>query len=414
MGKPVRVKIPITDKKEFEALPKEAQAEYMTPEEQEAYDTLPEIKRREYDLKVDRQKAEDELKALRDAQAVNREKIKVEKEKNKAVKALIADIRKDELVLHRDKPLLENADVLTRFKEIGIPEDEQEKLFKRVLEDSVRQTSSRLLPAKPAYELSHSLVMAKKADFIEPTDGGRPDSTLANNLRRKGFIMPLLVAVVYPPTDTPEVSQVKYKILDGKRRFWVMNDEDSYPAVIVTGFPEPSEQEQVEVIVNRVRNLNILSTAETLNDMRTRGVKDTEIRRDMGFKTGEIDKITSIVTLREEFQDALREGAITPNVAIQLAKLPKALRGELAKDYATRKKEDANARISQANVDEMRQRRQADAVSRDNSALSDLAEKTPELEKAADVDKKEKSKVKSKAGSASKKNEKPKNNFASG
>lgn len=366
-----RLKEPIKNREAFNALPKEEQIKFMSDEEQAAYLALAPAKRKEYDLKLEGQKTKDKLDALRAEQAAEREKIKAEKDRERGIKQIITDVRKDDIQILRDQDLSGNQVIQNRLKELGVPEEEQVKVFERIKTDSVKGSSSRLIPAKPAYALSHSLVSVKRSDLIEPNDGGRPDTTLSNVMRRKGMIQPILVAPVMPKK---EGEPILYRILDGKRRFWVMNEEDSYPAVIVTGFPDSKEEEQAEVIVNRVRNLNILSTARSLETLKAQKMTDTDIRREIGFKTGEIDKILSITELGADFQEALREGALTPNVALALAKLPKDLRGELAKDYAERKKADANARISEANVEDMRSRRAAEAIKRDTPTLSGLAE----------------------------------------
>jgi NACalpha-BTF3-like transcription factor len=131
------------------------------------------------------------------------------------------------------------------------------------------------------------------------------------------------------------------------------------------------------------RSLNVLDTAAKLTNMRIRGIQDTEIRQDMGFKTGEVDKITSVMSLGADLQAALKAGAITPMVALSIAKLPANLQKELAADYETRKKDNANARISEADVTNIRQKRAAEAIKRDAPTLAGLADATPPIEETA-------------------------------
>jgi ParB-like chromosome segregation protein Spo0J len=335
--------------------------EEMSPADKEAFDKLPEAKRAEYMGRLAKQDAEDMIAAARDKQAKEREEKRAASDKEKAIKDIIKEVKEGTLEATPEA-------IHPRFAAMTppLPTEEYEKTLERIKTDSVKRSTGSSLPAKPAYELTHELKLVKKADFDNPGVSTAPDNTLSNSTRRYGMIAPILARVG---------ESGKLVVMDGKRRLALAGDEDNIPVVVVSGFPDEDTAERAEVTVNRVRSLNILSVANALTRMRTRGVADTEIRRDMGFKTGEIDKITSIVTsLVPALSEALTAGNITASVALSIAKLPKGLQNELAKTYADKVKANpSQARISEADVEAVRQKRAADAAKRDTPTLGGLS-----------------------------------------
>ncbi len=350
--------------------------EDMTPEQKEQFEKMTPLKQEEYKLKLQAQETADNLAKLREEQAKDREAKKASREKESAIKGIIKDVREGTLAATEEA-------VYPRFKAMTppLPEDEYAATLERIKTDSASKSKSAALPAKPAYELTHELKLVKKADFGTPGISTAPDTTLGNSVRRYGMIAPILAR---------KGDDGSLVIMDGKRRFALAGDEDVLPVVIVSGFPDEDTAERAEVTVNRVRSLNILSVANALNRMRTRGVDDSTIRRDMGFKTGEIDKITSVINnLIPELSAALNEGNITPSVALSIAKLNKGTQKGLAKTYADRvKATPGNARISESDVEAVRQAKAAEAAQKATPTLAGLAGSVNEADtKAAPLDK---------------------------
>lgn len=358
--------------------------EEMTPENREAFDKLPDLKKEEYKLKLEKQTADDRLQAIRDQQAKDREEKKAKSDKEKAIKEIIKDVREGTLAATPEA-------IHPKFAAMTppLPTEEYEATLERIKTDSVSKSKSAALPAKPAYELTHELRLLNKAALVGFGATTAPDSTLSNSTRRYGMIAPVLVR---PSTEEAG----KFIVMDGKRRLALVPEGESFPAVIVSGFPDEDTAERAEVTVNRVRSLNVLSVANALTRMRTRGIEDTIIRRDMGFKTGEIDKLTSVITsLVPELSEALNEGFITPSVALSIAKLPKGLQRGLVKTYNDRKKANpATARISESDVEQVRQERAAEAAKRDTATLAGLSQSVNDTDaKGGGVDKGGKDKV---------------------
>lgn len=336
--------------------------EEMTPEEKEVFDKMPPARQEEYKGRLALQAAQDTINAAREKQAKEREEKKAAREKETAIKGLIKDVREGKLEA-TDEALKPKFEAMTP----PLPVEEYEATVKRIKEDSVSKGKQASLPAKPAYTLTHTLLNIAKGAIIPPAVSASPDSTLSNSLRRYGMIMPLLVRA--------GAEAGKYVLMDGLRRYLSLPEDEPIPVVVVAGFPDEDTAERAEVTVNRVRSLNVLAVADRLTRMRTRGVEDTEIRRDMGFKTGEIDKLTSVNTnLVPELAEAVKEGHITPSVALSIAKLPKGLQNGLVKTYKDRVKENASlARISESDVEAVRQERAKDAAKRDTPTLAGLS-----------------------------------------
>lgn len=341
--------------------PRLLKPEAMEAKDREAFDKLPEHKQAEYMGKLAMQDAQDTIHTARRKGAEERAEKQAERTKETAIKAIIKDVREGTL-----EGTIEA--VTPRFVAMTppLPTEEYEKTLERIKTDSVSKSKQASIPAKPAYELTRSLITVNKADLIPPVPTTLPDSTTANSVRRYGMILPLVVR----KAD----AEGKFNILDGKRRYHLLEGETA-EVLLVEGFPDEATAEKAEVTVNRVRSLNVLSIANTLTRMRTRGVEDTEIRRDMGFKTGEIDKLTSVITnLIPALGIALTDGNITPSVALSIAKLPKGLQDGLAKTYAERQKANPTlARISESDVEAIRQTRAADSAKRDGNTLAGLA-----------------------------------------
>lgn len=342
---------------------------YLTPEEmteadRKAFDAWPQGRKDEYMGRLQLQAAQDTIKAAREKQAKDREEKQAANKKERAIKEIIKDVRDGNL-----EATIEAVTPKFQAMEPPLPSDEYTATLERIKTDSVSRSKQANIPAKPAYELTRRLIKIMKDELIAPVPTTLPDSTLANSVRRYGMILPLVVRV-----DPTEGSN-KYVIMEGKRRYSLLPDNAESEVMLISGFPDEDTAERAEVTVNRVRSLNVLAVANTLNRMHIRGIDDATIRRDMGFKTGEIDKLTSVVTnLVPAISEALTEGNITPSVALSIAKLPKGLQGELAKTYAARKKENANlARISESDVELVRQQRAAESAKRDAPTLAGLA-----------------------------------------
>lgn len=349
--------------------------EEMTQEEKEKFEKKSELQKEEYNARLNKQAADDRLAELRVKQDEERKEKAAARTKENGIKDIIKDVREGKLTTEPDA-------LTPRFTALNIPTEEHAKLIERVKTDSVSK-SKAVIPAKPAYELVHALATMGKDVFIEPTVSSPVDNTLANSLRRYGMITPVIARQA---PDAPG----KYVIMDGKRRFKALDADAKFPVIVVSGFPDEDIAERAEVTVNRVRSLNILSTANSLNRMSQRGIEDTVIRRDMGFKTGEIAKITSVINdLVPEISAILAEGKITPSVALSIAKLNKPLQKELVALYKERVKTNANtARLVETDVEGVRQKRAADSAQRDTPTLAGLAGSVaPGDAKGGEVDK---------------------------
>lgn len=369
--------------------------EAMEPKDKEAFDKLPDAKKEEYAGRLAMQSAQDQIHTARRKGAADREAKTLANKKEAGIKAIIKDVR--------DGSLEGTIEAVTpRFEamEPPLPTEEYEATFERIKTDSVSRSKQAAIPAKPAYELTHKLIKVLKEELVAPDFTTTPDSTQSNSVRRYGMILPLLVRA--DPTEGSD----KYRIMDGKRRYFLLPDNQEFEVLLVSGFPDEDTAERAEVTVNRVRSLNVLSVANTLDRMHVRGITDTEIRRDMGFKTGEIDKLTSIVTnLDGTLSKALTEGNITPSVALSIAKLPKELQATLAKTYLERVKANPSlARISESDVEGIRQVRASDSAKRDTPTLAGLAGSVDEKDaKGGGVDKTTAANVDSKTAATSSK-----------
>lgn len=336
----------------------------MTKDEKAAYDALSPAKKELYEAKLVRQDAEDKIAEARKHEEAERAEKKAAKERESGIKDIIKGVRSGDI------PDTEDATLKPKLKALGVPEADQAAVIERIKQDSVKSTQGRLTPAKPTFNIERKLIKVMKDELVAPTDGGRPDVTLINNVNYLNKLLPL---VVRTSADHPD----KYVVMDGKRSYWLMPDNEEFEVMLLTGFPDEATAEEAEIALNRVRSLNVLATADTLERMRQRGVKDTDIRKRMGFKTGEIDKITSVINgLSKDMADTLRAGHITPTVAIAIAKLPKNLQAELFKKYKDKLKDNADARISEQDVTDIRQTRAADAAKRDSGMFSQAAAQT--------------------------------------
>lgn len=362
--------------------PRLMKVEEMPEADRKAFDALSEAKQAEYRGRLAMQDAKDMIDSAKATQTADREAKQAANKKEKSIKEIIAEVRAGTL-----EATLEAVSPKFAAMEPPLPTEEYESTLERIKTDSVRRSPATNLPVKPAYELTRELLYVRKEDLIAPVPTTLPDATQANSVRRYGMILPIAVR------RSPDVPN-KYIILDGKRRYHLLDPEaETHEVLLVSGFPDEDTAERAEVTVNRVRSLNVLSVANTLNRMRTRGIQDTEIRRDMGFKTGEIDKLTSVITnLIPELGAALTAGNITPSVALSIAKLPKPLQGELATVYADRVKANPGlARVSESDVEKVRQKRAADSAKRDAPTLAGLAgsvsgedAKTPAVDKTGE------------------------------
>jgi hypothetical protein len=368
-------------------LKSEAEPDGMSPEELKAYEAKSESAKAVYLAQLGAQTAQDALEKAKADELKARDTAKRSRAIEAGVKRIVSAVRGGEEKLENVLALLANlaqtstgatvfkTDGLTEgFTSLNVTAGEAAALYPRIEEESKKAapsgggggTSPARIPT-PTYSLSHSLALVTKDQLEEPTDGGRPDATLAALFRIYPAISPLLLL---PGTDGG-----RYRIFDGKRRYYLLDEKTSYPAVIVSGFPDEGTQEAAEIAVNRGRTLNVLRTGEVIARARTRGKSDADIRRLMGMKTAEPQKYASAATLPAPLAEALKSGRMTPTTALLLAKSSKSVVEAVTRSYEERKgKEtaDAPARVTEADVDEARQAGAKDAIERDTPTLTGL------------------------------------------
>lgn len=368
-------------------LKSEAEPDGMSPEELKAFEAKGEAAKAVYRAQFAAQDAQDLLEKARANEIKAREDAKRSRAIEAGVKRIVSAVREGTQTLADVPALLRNlaqtATGATVFKTEGltegftslkVTEDEVKALAPRIEEESKKAapsgggggTSPARIPT-PVYSLSHSLALVTKAQLEEPTDGARPDATLSTLFRIYPAISPLLLL--------PSTEGKGYRILDGKRRYYLLDDKTSYPAVIVSGFPDEGTAELAEIAVNRGRTLNVLRAGEVITRARTRGKSEADIRRLTGMKTAEPEKYASAASLPAPLADALKSGRMTPTTALLLAKSSKSVVEAVTRGYEERKgKEtaDAPARVTEADVDEARQAGAKDAIERDAPTLKGL------------------------------------------
>lgn len=345
----------------------------MNETERAAYDKLTPFDKLRHEAKLQKQQADDKLKELKAQEDVTKAENKAKREKETKIKNIVNEVKGGTLVIEKDG-VLQTEVLAPKLDAIGIPKDEQAALMEQIQKDSKKSQPS-LTPPRPTWTLSRSLGRIKKENFIVPNDGNRPDVTLTNSVRKYGIIYPFLVRQVIKPNPLVEGEFITDNyIADGKRRYWLLAEGEEMDCIIISGFPSELVAQKAEIVVNRVRSLNALSTADALQDMKTRGIEDGELRSDLGFKTGEIQKLLSILdTLITPLQDILRKGNMTPAVAFSIAKLPKNLQETLNQTFIKRVSEGGkNNRVTEADVDGLRQERTNEALARDESLLNSI------------------------------------------
>lgn len=330
-------------------------------EELEKYNGLGPAKQAEHRAKLWRQIAN---QALEDARALERAEI----DARKAERTLEAQI-KEIIKLVRNGTLEAKDEILKgQLEPLGVKDEKDfTKHIERIKQDSIKKTQQRLItPAKPAWTPVFGLVSIKKSDIVEPTDGSRPEPGLNKNVRTMGMLEPITLMLR---------EDGKYDIFRGRRRYWLLPNEEEFQAYTITGFPDEATKEKAMLAARRNRSLNTLYTSQLLANMQTRGMSPQDIRRDLGFKTGEVEKITSLTSnLKPELQAALRAHRLNANVAISIAKLSKAMQSELVKTYQERVKADPdNARLSEVDVQAVRQARAAESASQAAPQLAGVA-----------------------------------------
>ena len=185
-----------------------------------------------------------------------------------------------------------------------------------------------------------------------------------------------------------ESQSVRYDILDGKKRYYTFTDSDAIPAVVVSGFPDDQTRKMAAVSINRVGTLNLLDAATTIGELRNAGLNDSEIRRKLGLRTGEVKKIVSVFnTLSTDIRKLLFEGAIAESTALEVAKLPTDVQAKLMALYNEKKKtQGLDAAITGADVEAVKSERSAATVESSESLLTGLADSVTPGEATGKVD----------------------------
>lgn len=258
-------------------------------------------------------------------------------------------------------------------EELKVTPEESAPMIARIKEAAKKAapagtSTAKTVPA-PSFTLGYELRGLKKADFLPPNDGGRPDATLTALILRYGQVLPFTVL--------PATAEGKYPIFDGKRRFHLLKEDETVAAVILSGFPDEGTQEAVELAVNRARSLNVLRAGQIITAARAAKKSDTQIRVETGLKTGEVEKYASALSLPPAILQGIKDGRITANTALSITKQPAHIQERLAADFADRRgkeTESAPARITEADVDALRTAQSEAAIKRDGAALSELTQ----------------------------------------
>lgn len=353
--------------------------EEMNAEERAAYEKKSEAAKATYAAQLQVQDAEDRVAEIKAAQARTKTLKAEEREITKAVRDKTLSLQDAETRIRAiTGGSLQNKGIqATHF-----PAEEATAMIERVRAAAEKGAKAPATPkaVAPTFALTHTLLNLTRAQLLAPTDGGRPDATLSSLVNQYGLVAPLLVTSDF----TEPKGDAIYQILDGARRYHLIPDVkeglplSTVPAVLVTGFPDALTVEAVGAALNRGRSLNILRLAETISRMRAAGKNDADIRRAIGLKTGEVEKYArTLSNVPEVIRAAIERGAVSQATVLEVAKLPRAVADRLAVDYAKKLSEDADARLTEADVDEARQGATREVVARDAATLNKAAASVP-------------------------------------
>lgn len=368
--------------------------EEMNADEKAAFEKKGAGAQAEYMAKLMLQTAQDNLDKVRaDAEAEATRKRK-ERELTAGVRKIVAAVRAKELVLDEATP--ENDTVKTALQNIVITgtgavafnvkpptevrskvelsTEELEAAYTQIKAEATKPEgapkSSTPKIVAPTFTLSHSFALLPREAFVQPTDGGRPDAAIIGAHNRYGHILPFIATPV-------EGEDGLYNLLKGRRRFFLLKEGEVVPTVIVQGFPDEYTQEAAEIAATRTDSLNVLRAAEVIERSRRRGKTDSNLRSDMGFKTGEVDKYAALLVLPQAIRDGIRDGRVAVNTALTLARQPKGIQDKLAADFADRRAKETPsnpARLTEADVDAARSSNSEAAVKRDTPLLNALTD----------------------------------------
>lgn len=364
--------------------------EEMNAEERAKYDAMSPAQRGVYDARLAAQAATDMLAEAKRLEDEARTQARRQRALDAGEKKLVAAVRSGEINLADEangvntlrskiKSLVvtstgaiayDVAPPTTVREDLKVTDAEAEAMIPRIQEAAKKAATTSSTPRQtsmpaPSYTLSHSLSSLTREQLLPPTDGGRPDGALAALIQTYGHIMPFTVL----PAD----ASGKYPIFDGKRRYHLLKEGESIPAIIISGFPDEGTAELAEIAVNRARSLNVLRAGEIVTRTRTRGKDDAYIRKVTGMRTGEVEKYASASALPPVIVQGIKDGRITSNTALLITKQPQHIKDALAVDFTKRRAEEtekAPARLTEADVEAARSTQSAAAVNRDGAQLS--------------------------------------------
>lgn len=361
--------------------------EEMTGDEKAAYLKKSEAAKAEYQAKLQLQDAQDRLEEVKAAQGRHKTLKAEEREITKAVKDGSLTIEAAE---KRIRAITGGSLQAKGIQATDFPEDEATAMLERVKAAQSKATASPAARASkvvaPTFTLTHTLLNVSKSQLLPPTDGGRPDATLSSLMAQYTMVNPLLVTTDFATAQGAGV----YRLIDGSRRYHLLPEIEegkpvpTYPAVLVTGFPDELTLEAAAAAINRGRSLNVLKLADTITRMRAAGKNDADIRRAIGLKTGEVEKYANTLSnVPEVIRAAVTRGAVSPATLLEVGKLPRAVAERLAVDYAKKLSEDKEARLTEADVDTARQGATREVVARDASTLNAAAATVPDAPSSA-------------------------------
>lgn len=352
----------------------------MSAEELAAYNRKSELGKADYQARLRVQEAHDTLKATRETQGRERKLKTFERETVKA-------IREKKLTLEE---AVTKVTGIMQGKLEGIPvgtfkEEEARAMAARIKAESEKTTAPRAArasgPVVPAFKLTHGMLNITKRQLIPPTDGMRPDAALTTSLGIYGIVQPLLVTTDF---TTPQ-GDAAYYILSGKRRYALLPEAKegeaapTFPVVLVTGFPDRGTMEEAALALDRVQSLNVMFAAQVIEGAKKRGRNDSDIRRVLGMKTGEVEKYTRLLTgIPEVIRQAFAEGRIAPATLLNVSKLSESAKDKIATAYQERLAANAEtARISETDVDNAKSAASQAVINRDAAMLNGAAQATP-------------------------------------
>lgn len=156
---------------------------------------------------------------------------------------------------------------------------------------------------------------------------------LTASIREHGVLQPLLVRPLYNANEEPSGS---YEVICGHRRLAAATTAGLMHVPVVVRFAADDEVRQLQLIENLQRaDLHPMDEAEAFERLsRDHGLPAEEIAAKVGRSPSHVYQRMKLTALGPEARKAFLEGALTPAVALLVARVPSALQPEVLERLA--------------------------------------------------------------------------------